>query len=171
VAVYGVWIGYWIYWHNSELQIIASSSLISKSIQVTAANINSSPVRSVFNNRFPVMDVNTGDSSASCSQVLPVWRISRNCTISIPSISWKSESEPELLYDWRFTANQFVLTPSPLRPTNSIFFLQNICCYSPYVTSSLTRRWVCRLQLLLVLASTVILESESRGTPDHILLS
>jgi hypothetical protein len=36
---------------------------------------------------------------------------------------------------------------------------------------SLTRGWVCRLQLLLVLASTVILGSESRGTGNHILLS
>jgi hypothetical protein len=33
------------------------------------------------------------------------------------------------------------------------------------------RGWVCRLQLLLVLASAVILGSESRGTDDHILLS
>jgi hypothetical protein len=32
-------------------------------------------------------------------------------------------------------------------------------------------RRVCRLQLLLVLASAVILGSESRGTRDHILLS
>jgi hypothetical protein len=31
--------------------------------------------------------------------------------------------------------------------------------------------WVCRLQLLLVLASAVILRSESRRTHDHILLS
>jgi hypothetical protein len=30
--------------------------------------------------------------------------------------------------------------------------------------------WVCRLQLLLVLVSAVILKSESRGTHDHILL-
>jgi hypothetical protein len=36
---------------------------------------------------------------------------------------------------------------------------------------SLTRGRVCRLQLLLVLASAVILGSESRGTRDHILLS
>jgi hypothetical protein len=35
----------------------------------------------------------------------------------------------------------------------------------------LTRELVCRLQLLLVLASAVILVSESRGTRDHILLS
>jgi hypothetical protein len=31
--------------------------------------------------------------------------------------------------------------------------------------------WVCRLQLLLILASAVILGSESSGTHDHILLS
>jgi hypothetical protein len=36
---------------------------------------------------------------------------------------------------------------------------------------SLTRGWVCSLQLLLALASAVILRSESRGTHDHILLS
>jgi hypothetical protein len=40
---------------------------------------------------------------------------------------------------------------------------------SPYVTSSLTRGWVCHLQLLLVLASSVILRFESRGT-HYILL-
>jgi hypothetical protein len=30
--------------------------------------------------------------------------------------------ESELLYDWRFTANQFVLSTSPLRPTASNLF-------------------------------------------------
>jgi hypothetical protein len=38
-------------------------------------------------------------------------------------------------------------------------------------TCSLTRRRVCRLQLLLILASAVIFGSESRGTRDHMLLS
>jgi hypothetical protein len=33
------------------------------------------------------------------------------------------------------------------------------------------RGWVCSLQLLLALASAVILRSDSRGTCDHILLS
>jgi hypothetical protein len=36
---------------------------------------------------------------------------------------------------------------------------------------SVTRGWVCRLQLLLVLVSAVILRSESRGTHDHTILS
>jgi hypothetical protein len=40
-----------------------------------------------------------------------------------------------------------------------------------YGALSLTRRWACRLQLLLVLASAFNLGSESRGTRDHILLS
>jgi hypothetical protein len=36
---------------------------------------------------------------------------------------------------------------------------------------SLMRGWICRLKLLLALASAVILGSESHGTHDHILLS
>jgi hypothetical protein len=47
----------------------------------------------------------------------------------------------------------------------------NPCSHSPYVTSSLRRGRVCRLRLLLVLESAVILRSESRGTHHHILLS
>jgi hypothetical protein len=78
-------------------------------------------------------------------------------------------SESEALYDWQFTANQFILATSPLRLTTSNFIFQlDTCGYSFYVTSSLTRGWICRLQLLLVLASAIILRSESRGTHVHI---
>jgi hypothetical protein len=72
-----------------------------------------------------------------------------------------SQSQNQLSYDWCFTAKQFVLAPGPLRPTTS-FFQLNTYGYSPYVTSSLTRVWVCCLQLLLALASAIILGSESR---------
>jgi hypothetical protein len=90
---------------------------------------------------------------------------------SIP-LSNISESESEGLYDWLFTANQFVWATSPLRLTTSSFILQlNTCGYNPYVTCYLTRGWVCLIQLLLVIASAVILRSESHGTHDHILLS
>jgi hypothetical protein len=76
-----------------------------------------------------------------------------------------------LLYDWRFAANQFVLATSPLGLTARNFIFQlNSCRYSPYVISPLTRGWVCRLQLLLVLASAVILRLQSDGPHDHILL-
>jgi hypothetical protein len=54
--------------------------------------------------------------------------------------------------------------------SRSVFIQLNTCGHSPYVTFSMTRKWVCRLQLLLVLASAVIFRSESRGTRDHILL-
>jgi hypothetical protein len=63
------------------------------------------------------------------------------------------------------------LAINPLRLTTGIFFQLNTCGHSPYVTSSLTRGLVCHLQLLLALASAVILRSESRGTHDYILLS
>jgi hypothetical protein len=60
----------------------------------------------------------------------------------------------------------------PLEAHDQYFIFQlNTCGYSPYVTSSLMIGWVCRLQLLLVLASAVILELKSRGTHGHILLS
>jgi hypothetical protein len=53
--------------------------------------------------------------------------------------------------------------------SRSFFFPQlNTCGHSPYITSFLTRGWVCHLQLLLVLASAFILGSESHGTCDHI---
>jgi hypothetical protein len=72
---------------------------------------------------------------------------------------WGSQpkSESETLYDWRFTTNQFVLATNPLRLSSSNLFQLNTCDRSPYVTSSLTRGWVCRLQLLLVLASADVL--------------
>jgi hypothetical protein len=59
------------------------------------------------------------------------------------------KSKSELLYDWRFTANQFVLASRPLRPTTRFFFSINSCGNRPYVTSSLTRRWVCLLWICL----------------------
>jgi hypothetical protein len=51
------------------------------------------------------------------------------------------------------------------------FLLLSDSCRFVNVGRSLTRERVCRLQLLLAIASAVILGSESRGTRDHILLS
>jgi hypothetical protein len=59
------------------------------------------------------------------------------------------------------------LGAKPLEATARIVFLLNTCCHSP----SLKRGWVCLLHLLLALASTFILRSDSRGTRNHILLS
>jgi hypothetical protein len=54
-----------------------------------------------------------------------------------------SKSKSKLLYDWRFTINQFILASSSLRLTARNFFQLNPCSHSLYVTSSLTIRWVC----------------------------
>jgi hypothetical protein len=62
------------------------------------------------------------------------------------------------------------LDDRPLETTSNFIFQLNACGYSPYVTSSLMRGRVCPLQLLLVLASAVILRSESHKTHDQILL-
>jgi hypothetical protein len=60
--------------------------------------------------------------------------------------TFKDCQSQELLYDWRFTDNQFVLMPCPL---TYFFFQLNPCSHSPYVTSSLTRGWVCLLWVCL----------------------
>jgi hypothetical protein len=76
-----------------------------------------------------------------------------------------------------FSQSQSHFTTGGLPPISSSWrqapwdLRQDTCGYSPYVTSSLTREWVCRLLLLLVLASAVILGSGSRGTHGQILLS
>jgi hypothetical protein len=58
---------------------------------------------------------------------------------------WRSK----LLYDWRFTAKQFVLASSPSRLTNRGLFSTEPFGQSPYVNSFLTRRWVCLLWICL----------------------
>jgi hypothetical protein len=60
---------------------------------------------------------------------------------------------------------------APWDPPLVFFFQLNTCGYSPYVTSSLTKGWVCRLELLLTLTSALILGYNSRGIHDLILLS
>jgi hypothetical protein len=56
-------------------------------------------------------------------------------------------------------------------PDDKKFIFQlNTCGYGPFVISSMTRGWVCRLQLPLVLASAVILGFDYRRNRDHILL-
>jgi hypothetical protein len=59
----------------------------------------------------------------------------------------------------------------PLHTTSNFIFQLNTSGCNPYVTPYLTRGCVCRLQLLLVLVSAIILMSEALGTHDQILLS
>jgi hypothetical protein len=88
-------------------------------------------------------------------------------TNSRTELNWLGQSQSQSYFTTGGLPRQ-----APWEQTTSNFIFQLIICgYSPYVTSCLTRGWVCRLQLLLVLASEVILRSESRGTHDHISLS
>jgi hypothetical protein len=86
-------------------------------------------------------------------------------------LSFDSESKSQSY----FTAAGSLPISSSLRqaPWDSqpaFLFQLNTCRHCPYVTSSLTRRWVCRLQLSLALANAVVLMSESRRSHDQILL-
>jgi hypothetical protein len=64
------------------------------------------------------------------------------------------------------------LGAEPLDIHSQICFPQlNSCGQSPYITSSLTRGWVCHLQLLLALAGAFILESQIRDFPTSLVNS
>jgi hypothetical protein len=86
---------------------------------------------------------------------------------------WKTEVEVKLRPTVSRPVRLGVKHPSGTR--DQIFFLLEIffrllrVCY--FVEPSLTRGRVCNLLLLLVLASTVPLGSELRGTEYHIFLS
>jgi hypothetical protein len=54
----------------------------------------------------------------------------------------ESESESELLYDWPFTAHQFVLAPSPLRLTARIGDLINLLFFFK-IRKQAKIRWPC----------------------------
>jgi hypothetical protein len=82
----------------------------------------------------------------------------------------------------RTLSQSLMLRPTVSRPvclginthlglTTRFLVLSDSCGFADVGAFSLTRGRVCRLQLLLDLASAVILGLESRGTLDHILLS
>jgi hypothetical protein len=79
----------------------------------------------------------------------------------------------KLIYDRQSVGLSVLVLGSHLWPVPifllEIFFRQLRVCY--FLAPSLTRGRVCNLLLLLVLANTVRLGSESHGTQDHILLS
>jgi hypothetical protein len=61
-------------------------------------------------------------------------------------------SQSELLYNLQFTANQFALVPTLLGFMARVLFVGNPYGHSPYIISSLARRWVCLLWIGLASA-------------------
>jgi hypothetical protein len=97
-------------------------------------------------------DFNTGPIRVSLNYILQIslyYSIHKVFSSQHLVQNWTANSKSKLLYDWRFTATQFVLAPSPLRLASRFFFQLNPCGHSPYVTSCLTRRWVCFLWIFL----------------------
>jgi hypothetical protein len=58
--------------------------------------------------------------SIQYSVIILPFRDTKSELLTAPLNKRFMEIESELLYDWRFTINQFVLAPSPLIPTTSI---------------------------------------------------
>jgi hypothetical protein len=132
-----------------HLQIVTTNNYIANTnphaLEFTKALTKSSQ-SAIFTDRRLVTASNAVDSSASVFTFL----LACDCvSTNSCSSNCRLKSKSEQLYDWRLTAYQFVLARSPLeRP--EIFFKLNTCRHSPPVTSSLTRGWICCLQLLLV---------------------
>jgi hypothetical protein len=106
------------------------------------------------------------DSLASCSSL---YRIGKD---RIENTSPNSQSQS---YSYFVNGGLSPISSScchaPLDPRPEFFFYWTLEDIVPYLTSSLTRGCVCRLQLPLVLDRAAILWIESRGTHDHISLS
>lgn len=65
------------------------------------------------------------------------------CTPSATELCFDSGSKSKLLYNWRFTANLFILGPFPLRFMAGVFMRPNLCGRSPYDTPCLQTKRFC----------------------------
>jgi hypothetical protein len=172
VTIDEVGIGEWVYWplntHRSELQVTTVLSLISSRCK-SQAHAKSSPACSVSISCSHTAASNSGDSSASPAQVLSSQpRVQNSTGLTDPeldcrfSIKWVRARVTLRLAVYRQSVR---LGPKPLE-THDLHFFFN-WTLAVIVTSSLKRGWVYRLQLLLVLASAIILRFESRRTNDQ----
>jgi hypothetical protein len=171
------------YTHDSKLQIITALSLISTLYKWPQHPLSLSPAY-VFISRSLGTASNSGDSSTSRAQVLSLQPPART------QLSTNSQTGGHFTpkADFQLTGSKveikvkIMLRPTVSRPVylgvkhpsgayDQIFITvsQLRLCWCGALSQ--TRKRVCRLQLLLVLASAVILGSDFRGTGDHILLS
>jgi hypothetical protein len=110
----------------THLHVVTADSYntIAVSTLHSSLHAKSSPACSVFTRRF-LVTAPTTVILLHPAQVLSSQAPAENL---LPT---DSESESELLYDWRFTVNQFILATSPSRLTTRIFFsIENLQCNS-----------------------------------------
>jgi hypothetical protein len=87
----------------------------------------------------------------------PYFSVSRFWETCSLTLNTMLPSKSKIFYDWRFTAIQFVLAPSPWGSRSEIFFQLNPCGHSPNVTSSLIRGWGCLLWICLAFCQVYVL--------------
>jgi hypothetical protein len=145
--------------------------------KITVINYSTHKFFSVFTSRCLVAASNGGRSLLLGSRTVPSLsyelHTSHNCNSQLTQ-----PTQQELTVRVRVTLWLVVYCHSVcfgakhLETHDQYFFFQlNTCGYRPRVTSSLTRGWVCRLQLLLALSSAAILGSEFHRIHDHTLPS
>jgi hypothetical protein len=132
VTIEGVWIGNRIYWTLKQL-VTTNNHNILIDLHTPKFTLNA-----VLPSRCSVAASNGGRSPSSGFSAASAITFSHLTTATLNCLN---KSKSELLYDWRFTANQsWRQTPRDLR-WEFLFHLKP-CGHSPYVTS-LTRKWIC----------------------------
>jgi hypothetical protein len=152
VTIDGLWVGEWIHWtlytHHSELQVIRVLSLISTLYKTPQQPLRVFPACCVFNSRSLATTYNTEDLSASRVHFDAVRRTSRNWTV----VRLKVKVTLRLAV-YRQSVR---LGVKPLETHDQISFQLSLCGNSPYVTSSLTRRWICLLWICLAFCQVYV---------------
>jgi hypothetical protein len=124
-----------IYWPLIHPQIF---TILYRVLKHTAECLQS---LTVSTNRILVTVFNTGTITLSLNYTFQISHIMcslHRCIVAtnpaLHSFTYRTHSQlnwvkskSKLLYDWRFTANQFALASSPARPTTTNFLQQNRC--------------------------------------------
>jgi hypothetical protein len=135
--------GFWIIGFIDHLQVVTTNNYNTIADIHTLKSLQHTLACSVFTRRFLVTALTMAIPLLPCSS--PLW------TAAPFQLNWTSKSKWKLLYYWRFfrLSVRLGVKPHETHDQRSFFFQLSPFCNSPYVTSSLTRRWVCLLWICL----------------------